>query len=253
MPSTVIGGDADARPDIVQLTVVELRKMVDTRSGFWFLLVSAVATIAAVLVVGYAGNADDHVLSAMLEIAVIPASILLPIAGILLVTSEWSQRTAMTTFALVPNRSRVLASKLAAGIILGLLALALGVIVAVVGTAFFAPDTGDAWSLSAELFGQHVLGVVSGMIGGFAFGALVLRSAPAIVAYFVAPSVIIVLAQIEGLRGSLEWIDGSQSLPPLTDHVLSGSEMARVVTTLVVWSVVPLVIGWWRIKRDEIS
>ena len=37
--------------------------------------------------------------------------ILLPVLGILLVTSEWSQRTAMVTFTLEPSRSRVIAAK----------------------------------------------------------------------------------------------------------------------------------------------
>ena len=40
---------------------------------------------------------------------------LLPIVGILLVSSEWSQRTALITFTLVPQRMRVMSAKLAAG------------------------------------------------------------------------------------------------------------------------------------------
>ena len=40
--------------------------------------------------------------------------ILLPIIGILLVSSEWSQRTALITFTLVPKRMRVMSAKIAA-------------------------------------------------------------------------------------------------------------------------------------------
>ena len=39
-------------------------------------------------------------------------SLILPVLGILLVTSEWSQRTGLTTFALVPQRERVIVAKL---------------------------------------------------------------------------------------------------------------------------------------------
>ena len=39
----------------------------------------------------------------------------MPVVGILLVTSEWTQRTAMISFTLVPHRSRVLLAKLLAG------------------------------------------------------------------------------------------------------------------------------------------
>ena len=38
-------------------------------------------------------------------------NILLPVLGIMSVTSEWSQRTAMVTFTLEPSRSRFLAAK----------------------------------------------------------------------------------------------------------------------------------------------
>ena len=62
-----------------------------------------------------------------------PASVLLPIVGILLVSSEWSQRTGMVTFALVPRRGRVIAAKLLASVVLSLVALALCIVVAVVG------------------------------------------------------------------------------------------------------------------------
>lgn len=42
----------------------------------------------------------------------------MPVVGILLVTSEWSQRTAITTFTLVPQHGRVLTAKLLAALVL---------------------------------------------------------------------------------------------------------------------------------------
>ena len=64
------------------------------------------------------------------------ASVLLPIVPILLMTSEWSQRTALSTFALVPVRERVIGAKLLAVARAprrGLSALSLGL--AALGTA----------------------------------------------------------------------------------------------------------------------
>jgi hypothetical protein len=121
------------RPGLARLTAVELRKMTDTRAGFWLQLAVVLLTVAVVAVVCLFGNAQDQTLRGMLSIAVAPASVLLPIVGILLVTSEWSQRTGMMTFALVPRRGRVVAAKLLASIVLSLVALALCVVVAVVG------------------------------------------------------------------------------------------------------------------------
>ena len=40
-----------------------------------------------------------------------PMTVILPIIAILAITGEWSQRTGLTTFTLVPHRSRVIAAK----------------------------------------------------------------------------------------------------------------------------------------------
>ena len=124
---------------------------------------------------------EDQTLREMLSIAVAPASVLLPIVGILLVTSEWSQRTGMVTFALVPRRGRVVAAKLLASVVLSLVALALCIVVAVIGTAIASPAIENAWALPVGLLGQHVVSLGTGMISGVALGAALLASAPAIV------------------------------------------------------------------------
>ena len=89
----------------IRLTGVELRKMVDTRAGFWLQLIVAVVTLAAIVIICLIADGDEVSFRDLLGIAITPASILLPIVGILLVTSEWSQRTGMITFALVPLRN----------------------------------------------------------------------------------------------------------------------------------------------------
>jgi hypothetical protein len=62
-----------------------------------------------------------------------PIGILLPILGILSVTSEWSQRTTLLTFALVPRRERVTAAKALAACLLGALGLVVCLAAAAVG------------------------------------------------------------------------------------------------------------------------
>ena len=101
-----------------KLTVVELRKMVDTRAGFWLQLTTAVLTLAIVILFCIFGETQDLIFRDMFALAILPASILLPIIGILLVSSEWSQRTALITFTLVPQRMRVMSAKIAAGVVL---------------------------------------------------------------------------------------------------------------------------------------
>src|SRR4051812_1770426 len=102
------------RPGLAGLVAVELRKMVNTRAGLGLQVATVVITAVAVIVRLVVGDAADHTFAAVLDVGVRPAAVLLPIAGILLVTSEWSQRTGMITFTLVPVRSRVLGAKLIA-------------------------------------------------------------------------------------------------------------------------------------------
>ena len=51
-----------------------------------------------------------------------PDGILLPVLGVMSVTSEWSQRTAMVTFALEPSRGRVIAAKYVSALVIAVVA-----------------------------------------------------------------------------------------------------------------------------------
>jgi ABC-2 type transport system permease protein len=249
----ITGREAGQRPSMGRLTAVELRKMVDTRAGFWLQLAVVALTVVVVVVVCIVGNAEDQRLRELLSAALAPASILLPIVGILLVSSEWSQRTAPITFVLVPHRSRVIAAKVAASVVLSIVAFVFCLAVAAIGTAVAAPGIDGTWSLSAGLLGQSALSLITGVIGGVAFGAAFLSSAPAIVFSFALPIAWAALGSIPALEGAARWLDGSRSLSPLTEHLLSATEWGRASTTLVLWMVLPLVIGLWRILRNEVG
>src|ERR1700754_2400037 len=85
----------DTRPSLSRLTKVELRKMVNTRSGFWLLIAVGALTVIAVLVTALFAHEDQRTFRHILSNGLQPAGILLPVVGILLVTSEWSQRTGL--------------------------------------------------------------------------------------------------------------------------------------------------------------
>ena len=90
---------------------VELRKMFDTRSGFW-LLASIVITglLTMVATIAFAPDADLTYYNFAKAIG-FPMTVVLPIIAILAITSEWSQRSGLTTFTLVPHRNRVVSAK----------------------------------------------------------------------------------------------------------------------------------------------
>ena len=240
------------RPSLVTLTRVELRKMYDTRAGFWLLLLCVLLALLVAGLTALLGDDDEHTLSNIFNGTSQVITLLLPIVGILLVTSEWSQRTAQVTFALVPQRGRVLAAKLVAGAALALVGFALALAVSVVGTAL-NPASEGAWSLPAGMLAQTAFYIVVSTLMGVAIGAAILLSAPAIVASFVLPIGFSVATNlIPGLDGAARWLDSGTTLPDLTDHIYSAHAWARVGTTLLLWLALPLAIGAWRFLRGEI-
>lgn len=241
----------NARPGLGRLTAVELRKAADTRAGFWLLAAIVAITIAVVVVRGAVGDAGDHDLRSMLDVALQPASVLLPIVGILLVTSEWSQRGGLITFALVPLRSRVLVAKLLAGLVLALAALAVCLAITVAGVLVSAPGVDGAWSSGAAMAGQSAVYLTTSMVTGVAFGALLLSSAPAIVTYFVLPTAWVGLASLSAFADIAPWLD--PALGSIAGEVLSATEWAHVGTALALWMLLPLAIGTWRITRREVT
>ncbi len=243
---------ASSRPGLGRLTLVELRKMSDTRAGFWLLVSTALLTVAAAVIAGIALPDEDATLVNYLAISLVPPSLLLPVVGILLVTSEWTQRTTMITFALVPQRGRVLVAKLLAGSGLMLVAFQICLLVALLTTAAAGGGTDDTWSLSAALIGQAAVSLAVPMITGIAFGAALLTSAPAIVLYFVLPTVFGFVGSLNALEGIARWLDQARTMEKLVDVSLSGTEWARVGVSVAAWTLVPLVIGWVRVLRSDV-
>jgi ABC-2 type transport system permease protein len=248
MSTVTLTGARDVRPSLARLTVVELRKMTDTRAGFWLQVTVAALTAVAVALLAIFGDTADHRLREFFAVAIAPVAILLPVVGILLVSSEWSQRTAMLTFALVPDRRRVLAAKIGAGVALALLALTIALPVALIGTV----AVGGELTLPVWFVGQSAFHVVTAMITGIAFGAMLQSSAPAIVLYFVLPAVWSALGSIPFLEGPARWLDSSETLSPLTEELMSTTQWARVGTTLALWMLLPLLIGLWRLTREGV-
>jgi ABC-2 type transport system permease protein len=252
LPAPAHARGADARPGLVRLTLVELRKMTDTRAGFWLLLTTALLTVAVVVIAGFAMEEVDRTLVNFVSIATAPISILGPIVGILLVTSEWTQRTSLITFTLVPLRSRVLVAKLLAGVVLGLIAYQICLVTGLLGTAVFGGDVDGAWSLSAAVLGQNALQIALAMLAGIGFGAVLLASAPAIVLFFVLPTAWGAIGSISWFEDAARWLDQSRTMAEMSERALSGTEWARVGTSVALWVLLPIVLGFWRVKRNDV-
>ena len=94
----------------------ECRKATDTRAARWLLAAAVLLALAAQAVPLAFPHDVTQNRASFLTWAALGITRLLPIALMLTMTAEWSQRTALTTFTLEPRRGRVLAAKIAAGL-----------------------------------------------------------------------------------------------------------------------------------------
>ena len=189
-----------------------------------------------------------------------PMIILLPIMAILLVTSEWSQRSGLTTFTLVPNRSKVVMAKMTVAVLVGALsivvALGIGAVGNIVGSSIAGVDT--VWDITLNQALTIILANVLGLLIGFMLGVLIRNSAGAIVAYFIYGFVLagltMLLANSQQWFADLQpWVDFNYAQAELFDGNLTGEEWAQLGVSGVLWILVPLTIGLAMIRRSEVK
>lgn len=251
------------RPGIgfARLTAVEFRKSFDTRAGRWFTGIVLLLAFAAMLIQALLFDEGSQDLNdfAMVGNAVI--GFFIPIIPILLVTQEWGQRTALVTFTLEPRRLRVVLAKLVASILIVLGVLVVSLLIAVVGTAIASGARGiDVdWSLSAEMLRNVLIGNIFAALVGFALAMLLMSTPGAIVAYFVytfaVPSVLAVAAfYLDWFADIQPWVDFASAQEPLfSSGDLSGEQWGHLAVSTLIWMVLPLVLGIWRLLRTEVK
>jgi ABC-2 type transport system permease protein len=238
-----------------RLVSVEVRKALDTRAGRWFSASIVLLSLAVVVIYAFAAPEDDRDFGDVITVAGGVLGYFLPILLILMVTSEWSQRTGLTTFTLEPHRGRVVGAKLCGGLLLGAGLIVIAMAVAAVGTVIGGGD----WSITADVLVKGFL--VANLIGiltGFAIGMLLMNSPAAIVAYFIYS---LVLPIAVGILGSFQewfadlapWIEfnTAQGLMFQDEGAPGGELLAQLLVSGTIWLVVPFLLGLLRLLRAE--
>ncbi|MBF4770491.1 ABC transporter permease [Nocardioides agariphilus] len=246
-----------------RLVSVELRKSRDTRAGFWLLLCIAIVVI---LMIGTATiitlvQTEPVLLGDFISIAAYMTSFLLPVLAIMLVTSEWSQRTALTTFTLEPKRSRIVLAKLVVAQLLTVLSLALALVVGIVCTAIceLAQPALTGWDAAPEDIAGWLVTQTLTMLGGFALATLLLNTPASIVVFvvykYVLPGVFAVAAAVSHQLGDIvAWIDFQGAQGDVYEWQMTGGDAwAHVIVSGLLWLGVPLALGVRRILRAEVK
>lgn len=243
---------------LARLTTVELRKMTDTRAGRWLLAVTGLISTAIVVVVLFVGEPADLTMSGLFGPTLFPLSVFLPVLGILTVTAEWTHRTALTTFTLVPVRERVAAAKLTAAVLLALLAVAVSLLMAAVGNLIGAAAAGGdgSWQLTAADLGKGVLFLSITMLMGAGFGMLLMNSAFAIVMIFMLPTLWSVLTEmVRAVQKPAQWLDIGVTNGLLIDNTVTmhADDWAKLGVSVAAWVVLPIALGLIRLLRREVA
>ena len=251
----------DVSPVLLSRVInVELRKMFDTRAGFW-LMASIVITglLTTILTIAFAPEADLTYYTFAKAIG-FPMTVILPMIAILSITGEWSQRTGLTTFTLVPHRRRVIAAKAitSVGVAIAsmLFAFAIGAIGNVVGTAIAGTDM--VWDVSLAEGANIVLGSLLCLLTGTMLGMLIRSSAAALVAYFVYS---LVLPTIAGILASSQqwfqdlrpWVDLNYAQSHLFEGTLTAEQWANLAATASTWLLLPALLSLHLVMKSEVK
>ena len=255
-PSALLNAEVKAVP-FSRLLRVELRKLVDTRAGFWLLAAIGIITVAVIVVYLFAADAADLTFVNFIAVTATPQAILLPVLGILAVTTEWTQRTGLVTFTLEPSRARVAAAKLLAVGLVGLLAVVVAYGTAALGNlaAVALMDGAGSWSIEAAGMRDFFVLQLIGVVQGFAFGMLLMNTAAAIVLYFVLPMAWSVAFSLVGaLENAAPWLDFNSAIAPVyAGDSLQGDDWTHVAVAGTIWVLVPLALGLVRLLRREVK
>jgi ABC-2 type transport system permease protein len=239
---------------------VELRKSFDTRAGFWLLAGAGIASVLTTAVIIAFADASELTYGTFTLAIAFPMSVILPIIAVLSVTAEWSQRSGLSTFTLVPHRSRVMLAKAVAAAAVApvatLLAFGVGAMGNLVGSVL--AGTPRVWDQAVADVLQMTLANVLLVLVGFTLGVLIRSSSAAIVAYFlygfVAPGLLTLLAMSQQWFRDLQpWVDPSYTQDALLQGAFSGEQWTQLAVTCGIWLVVPMAAGLLTLVRAEVK
>jgi ABC-2 type transport system permease protein len=230
---------------------VELRKMTDTRASRGLLAgIGGLLVVVLGWKVAHPGiPATFHNYAAGAAAVVAYAA---PILALLAMSSEWTQRTTLTTFTLAPRRAEVMSAKLVSALVVSAALGVLAVVLAAAGVALAGALHGGASfaGLLGDVRGVMTVVILHTLLGA-GFGALAQQSTVALAIYFVAP---IVWSNIAGqvLHGLARWLDVFVAY----DRLASAAPLAglgQTLTAVSVWVLVPAALGFARSLRREVA
>ena len=157
-------------PSAAAMVGLEIRKSLSTRSGKAVAFASAALAPATTTMLSFTGEPLDAVRGPLGALGMVTGLVLITL-GVLSTATEWSHRTAETTFLLEPRRGRVVLAKYVAAAVMGAVIAA----IAVAGSAAVlavVPGVGDpSWAGASLAIGISVAAGAAFAVIGAGVGA----------------------------------------------------------------------------------
>ncbi|MVO84984.1 ABC transporter permease subunit [Streptomyces sp. p1417] len=230
-------------PGFREALAFEWTKFASLRSTRWTTAAVGLVTMAGAVFVGLSGSlqADDTVLGGSLTLSVVSLMIS-GVVGALTICGEYASGTVTSTFAAVPRRGRVLATKavLLAGLLFGL-SLASCTVAYLLGSAILEDGRYARGEPMPAVLGIAGLFAVVGVLG-LAIGVLVRHSAGAVttvIAVMLLPSLFGPL-----FGGAQRWIAGATPTAALEKLTQTSDASPDAVGSLGAWPSLALVAAY---------
>ena len=249
-----------ARIPLRRIVAVELRKSFDTRAGLWLVAsVGLVSVLTSGAVIAWAPG-DDFTYSTFTTTIAFPMSVILPIIAALAVTAEWTQRSGLTTFTVVPHRGRIMLGKAIALVSVAVPATAAAFVIGAGGNVVGSWISGNptVWDQDRAAVPYLLLSLALSLAMGLVCGTLIRNSAGAIVAFFVfsfvIPPLLGLLAITQDWFHDVQpWVDLDFQLAALQQGSFDSEQWTQLAATSGLWLVLPLVVGMWTLVRSEVK
>jgi ABC-2 type transport system permease protein len=234
------------RPSLPTLVGLEVRKSLSTRSGRSVALAAVLLAPAAMAVASLSGDAIGSAAGPVGAVGLLSAMLLLAL-GVLSTAGEWSHRTVQTTFLLVPNRTKVMASKVVGVAVMGavLAALASALTMAVL---MVAPVGDPSWAGVPMAVAVSVAAGAAFAVIGAGTGAALANTPAALTGLYL-----IILGAMPAMRiwkpEVADALDPSNAVLQLA----TGNGTTGNTLTLVGWVVVTTVVGTVVTRRRAVS
>ena len=150
-------------------------------------------------------------------------------------------------------------AKMLAGVALTLFVIAFALVVGLVCNLLYGALQGSIdWTFGWLGFLGFLITQTFAMLGGFALACLLLNTSAAIVVFFVYKWVLPGLfalgaALMAWFDKIVDWLDFQSAQNELFDLPMSGAQWGHLAVSAVIWLLLPLLIGLWRIGRAEVK